>query len=319
MTLDSFKLDSAPCQGFRLLPTSGPPRAVIHIVHGMSEHARRYEPLAVALAAKGWAVYAHDQRGHGTTATDDSILGFFAERDGWSRAVEDFAAFLKFERQQHPNIPLVAFGHSMGSFIVQDYLSGNAADGLSAAILSGTNGRPPLIARIGVWVARFECWRLGPKGRSPLIRRLSFDTFNRQFKPNRTSADWLSRDPQEVDKYIADPMCGFDATNRLWDDLLTIMPELSSPHRISQIPSYLPVYILGGDKDPTSYQGRGVRQLVKAYEAAGMERVHVQLYPDGRHEMLNEINRNEVIMDLQNWLDTVLESTHPSQMTSPAA
>lgn len=303
MTPTKFKLDGSPCQGFRFGPANSSPRAVLHIVHGMSEHSLRYSELAKVLTQRGWIVYAHDHRGHGQSIGTNDEPGHFADKDGWSLAIQDLAAFLRYDRKQHPDLPLVVFGQSMGSFLVQDYVTGNAAEGLSAAILSGTNGRPPLIAQIGLWLARFECLRQGLRGRSPLLSQLSFMSFNQKFKPNRTTADWLSRDVQEVDAYVEDPLCGFQVTNQLWVDLLQALPELTHPQRLAQIPKNFPIYIFGGDKDPTNDQGRGLVKLVEALRSAGLQQIDFKLYADGRHEMLHEVNRNHVTTDLIEWLE----------------
>lgn len=308
MTPQMFKLDGSPCQGYRFEPgPHGSPKGVLHIVHGAAEHSLRYTRLAEAVSKDGWIVYAHDHRGHGKTPGPSNDLGHFADKDGWSLAIQDLAAFLRFDRSQHPELPLVVFGHSMGSFIVQDYVFGNAAEGLTGVILSGTNGRPPLLAQLGLWIARFERWRQGPKGRSDLLQKMGFSSFNQQFKPNRTSADWLSRDPDEVDKYVSDPYCGFSLTNQLWIDMLQALPELASLYRLRQVPSDLPVFIFGGEKDPVGQHGKGLLNLVQTLKAAGMTQVAHKIYRDGRHEMLNEVNRHEVMDDIADWLKSQVQ------------
>ncbi len=309
---EPFKLDSSACQGYRFMPTEGSPKAVMHIVHGLAEHSRRYKPLAEALVADGWVVYTHDHRGHGATSPNPEERGIFAEENGWALAVDDLRKMVAHARVQHPGLPRVMFGHSMGAFFVQDFISGLSApphgsvgedaSTLAAAILSGCAGTPAPIAHIGVQVARLERWRLGPRGRSTILRGLTFDAFNKLFKPNRTGFDWLSRDPAEVDKYIQDPACGFDATNQLWLEMLRVGIDLYRPERLQQIPKHLPLYIFAGEKDPVHRQGKGARDMVTALKKAGVKTVDLKLYPDGRHEMLNELNRDEVIADLKKWL-----------------
>ena len=214
---------------------------------------------------------------------------------------DDLDRFVNHERQQHPDLPQVLMGHSMGGFVVQDYIC-RSGEGLSAAVLSGVAGPPPPIAQAGRGVARAERWRLGPRGRSPLLAELSFGAYNKQFKPNRTAADWLSKDPKEVDKYIEDPLCGFDATNQLWIDLLDAVAAMHRREYLGRIPKSLPVYLFAGDEDPVGNKGKGVRKLADMLKSSGMTRVDLKLYPKGRHEMLNEINREEVVADLKSWL-----------------
>lgn len=301
MQEEKFRLEGSPCQGYRFMPEDGHPRAVIHVVHGMAEHAVRYRRLAEALVADGWMVYAHDHRGHGATVTSDDDLGFFAERDGWSLVIDDLDRFVRHAREQHPGLPQVLFGHSMGGFIVQDYIA-RSGQGLAAAVLSGVAGPPPPVAQAGRLVVRVERWRQGARGRSPVMRELAFGAYNREFKPNRTSADWLSKDPKEVDKYVDDPKCGFDATNQMWLDLLDRLPAIHRAEHLGRIPKDLPIYIFAGDQDPVGRKGKGVQALAEALRAADVRRVDVKLYPTGRHEMLNEINREEVVADLKAWL-----------------
>ena len=155
-------------------------------------------------------------------------------------------------------------------------------------------------------MARLERWRRGRRASSPTLQSLSFGAYNNAFKPARTDFDWLSKDPAEVDKYVNDPLCGFAVTTQTWVELLDALAEMHSPGRLSQIPKSLPIYVFAGDKDPVGHQGRGVRKLVDLFKAAGIGRVDLKLYPNGRHEMLNEINREEVVQDLQTWLADVI-------------
>ncbi len=284
------------------------PRAVIHIAHGMAEHGARYARLAEALVAAGYEVYAADHRGHGKTARNEADLGFFAPRDGWRRVVDDLWLNLRTERERHPGVPLVLIGHSMGSLISQQILIEHG-DALAAAVLSGSNGKPPAIAVAGRVVARIERMRLGDHGRSKVLNALSFDDFNKHFAPNRTAFDWLSRDQAEVDKYIADPLCGFKVCTQLWIDLLDAMGDYSSPAKQARISKSLPVYLVAGSEDPVGAQTRSLEQLRGAYATAGLTRVSHKYYPGGRHEIFNETNRDDVTRDLIAWLDGVLPKT----------
>jgi alpha-beta hydrolase superfamily lysophospholipase len=300
-------LDGVPLFVYRWLPEQAP-RAVVQIAHGWAEHAGRYSRVAAALCGEGYAVYADDHRGHGRSAMTAADLGFFAESDGWNKCVDDLWQLNRRITADHPRTPIVMFGHSLGSFMVQQFICDHG-DAVIAAVLSGSNGRPPATAPLGIVVAQLERLRVGAHGKSPLLQGLVFGAFNKPFSPARTPFDWLSRDPNEVDKYIADPLCGFDSQVQLFIDILGALPALSLPSRQAGIPKTLPIYIFRGSRDPV---GNNIDQLLSAYRAAGLQNVTYKLYPDGRHETLNEINRDEVTGDLIAWLDGVMASARNS-------
>ncbi len=283
----------------------GTPRAVMLIAHGMAEHATRYDTFATFLAQHGIEVEAHDHRGHGHTAANADALGFFADENGWRRVVDDLKERLADLRQRHPQTKLILFGHSMGSFLSQQILF--ETPGLvDAAILSGSNGRPLRLASLGRLVARLERLRLGKRGRSGLLTALSFGPFNRRFAPNRTDFDWLSRDTAQVDAYVADPLCGFTCTTQFWIDLLDALGPLAKEKNRDRVPEPLPILIFSGDEDPV---GVNLSDLVKGYRGNGMTHVAVRLYAGGRHEMLNETNRQEVHADVLAWIEAFLAGT----------
>jgi alpha-beta hydrolase superfamily lysophospholipase len=293
--------DGVPLFVYRWLPDA-PPKAVVQIAHGLAEHAARYARVAEALARAGYAVYADDHRGHGRTARTPAELGLFAERDGWKKCIDDLWLLNRRIAADHPGVPIVLLGHSLGSFMVQYFISEHG-DALAGAVLSASNGKPPPIAPIGLVLARLERLRLGQRGHSPLMQALFFGAFNKPFKPARTAFDWLSRDTAEVDKYITDPLCGFESTVQLYIDLLEGLRETAQPSRQARIPKDLPIYIFNGSRDPVS---GNVAQLIDAYRAAGIKQVVHKIYPDGRHESLNETNRDAVTRDLIAWLDGVI-------------
>jgi alpha-beta hydrolase superfamily lysophospholipase len=191
----------------------------------------------------------------------------------------------------------------LGSYVAQAFLIDHVAE-IQATVLSGSNGKPPPIATIGRVLSRLERMRIGERGTSRLLTNLSFGAFNKQFAPNRTAFDWLSRDNAEVDKYVADPLCGFPVSTALWVDLLDSLAAISKPKLQTRIPKDLPVYIFAGALDPVSEKTRGLAQLVAAYRAAGLKDVTHRFYPEARHETLNETNRDEVTRDLVSWLDS---------------
>jgi alpha-beta hydrolase superfamily lysophospholipase len=280
-----------------------PPKAVLMIAHGMAEHSGRYGRLAEALVEVGFEVYAHDQRGHGKTA-EHGLLGLYAEENGWSLVVADLAQLNHHIRQQHPKTPIFLLGHSMGSYIAQAYLMQHSSS-LQGAILSGSNYQPVALYRVAQLLARFERWRQGPQGRSALLEFATFGSFNKRFKPNRSTFDWLSRDPVEVDKYVNDPLCGFRCVNQLWIDLFGGLQQITPVDNLAQIDNQLPLLVIGGACDPVS-DGKRQRDLAEALRSAGNQQVQLQLYPEARHELLNESNRDEVTAFIIDWLQQAL-------------
>ncbi|CAM3761574.1 alpha/beta hydrolase [Ectopseudomonas alcaliphila] len=280
-----------------------PPSAMVMLAHGMAEHSLRYARLAEALVAAGFALYALDQRGHGATA-ERGTLGHYADEDGWSKVVGDLSTLNHHIRQQHPHTPIFLFGHSMGSYIGMAYLMGHSCS-LQGAVLSGSNYQPVTLYKAARLIAGLERWRLGPKGRSKVIDFLSFGSFNKAFKPNRTAFDWLSRDPAEVDKYVTDPLCGFVCTTQLWCDLLEGMQHITPPTNLAQIDAELPLLVIGGSRDPVS-DGKRLGDLAGALREAGVHDVQLKIYPEARHELLNESNRDEVTAHLIDWLQQAL-------------
>jgi alpha-beta hydrolase superfamily lysophospholipase len=268
----------------------------------MAEHAARYEHLARALTDKGFAVYADDHRGHGKSALDEADVGHFADDGGWDKVLGDLRQLQGIAREAHPGVPLVLFGHSMGSFFTQNFMFAFPGS-IDGAVLSGSNGKVGRLATIGSAVAAVERLRLGKRGKSALLDKMSFGAFNKAFEPVRTPFDWLSRDPLEVDKYVADPRCGFRVSVQTWIDLLGGLQRVEDPMNQARVPNGLPVYVFSGARDPVA---KNLQQLLGAYEAAGLENVESRIYREGRHEMINETNRDEVIADLLAWLDRVV-------------
>ncbi|QBF25736.1 alpha/beta hydrolase [Pseudomonas tructae] len=294
---------------YQWLPAT-PIKAVVLLAHGMAEHAGRYQRLGEALSNAGYALLAHDQRGHGRTA-ELGTLGLFARHNGWNSVVNDLGLLSQHIGQQFPGTPVFLFGHSMGSYIAQAYLMHHGAS-LQGAILSGSNFQPPALYRAACLIARFEAWRQGPLGHSALIEWLSFGSFNKAFKPNRTAFDWLSRDSAEVDKYANDPLCGFRCSNRLWIDLLMGLEQISQPRNLAQIDPNLPILVMGGECDPVS-TGKRLKDLAGALRLAGNQHVQLQLYPQARHELLNETNRDEVTAAIIDWLEQALAIGRPAR------
>jgi alpha-beta hydrolase superfamily lysophospholipase len=294
----SFVNDGVEIAGERRLPDVAPKAAVV-IAHGMAEHAARYGRFADELAAGGYAVYAPDHRGHGRTAGGDDRLGW-AGADGWNGVLRDLDRLTALVRERHPQAPVVLFGHSMGSVLAQRFAQLHG-DRLAGLILSGTFGAAPNI-KSGIVVANALRLLRGDRGPSPLQRTM-FAGFNKGFAPQRTGFEWLSRDDAEVQKYADDPRCGFTFSNRLLADMLRGYVETWKPANERRIPTSLPVLFFSGALDPVGANTRAVKALAERYRALGLRDVQVRFYPDARHEMLNETNRDEVVRDVLGWLD----------------
>jgi len=281
----------------------GEPAGVIQLLHGLGEHIRRYDRFARAATGRGYVVYGHDHRGHGLS---EGERGYFADADGWHKVVEDVRVVNEHIRESHPAEPLILLGHSMGSFIAETFAMHYGAR-LQGLLLSGSSWPQRIQTIPGRLLAKLESLRVGRRGNSALVNALGFNAFNRPFRPIRTEMDWLSRDDAEVDRYIADPLCGGPFTCGLWLDFLGGLFDLGSDHALSRIPSDLPILISGGSADPVGGE-KGMTRLAMRYMQTLHQRVKLKLYPEGRHEMLNEVNRDEVMGDWLEWIDQVARS-----------
>ena len=274
----------------------------------MAEHSARYAPVAKALVEAGYVVYAADHRGHGSTAQTDADLGYFADEGGWELVISDMYALHQRTAREHPDLPHVLVAHSMGSMLARDYLTRHGST-FRAVVLSGTSAPTGALAKVGALIARAERFRLGARGRSKLLETMSTGEYNRAFRPNRTEHDWLSRDNQQVDLYIADPRCGFDFTVQGWIDVLHGVVRIEDPSLIASIPHDLPILLMSGSRDPLGKNGVGIEKVATMFRAAGLRKVDVKLYPEARHEIFNETNRSEVLADLVAWFDKQLGAT----------
>jgi alpha-beta hydrolase superfamily lysophospholipase len=259
------------------------PRAIAQIAHGVGEYALRYTPLAEALAAHGYVVYAHDHRGHGASAPSAAELGVLGE-EGWAELVNDLGRAGKRARADHPAVPLVLIAHSLGSFATQQYLLDHSAD-VDAVVLSGT-------AAIDLLEPAMD-----------LDAPMDLSAFNAAFQPARTDFDWLSRDEDQVDRYVADPQCGFGLDIADGKAMFVAARQLADPDRVAGMRADLPIYLVVGDLDPVNGQLTLVDALVARYRKAGLDDITLKAYPGARHEVFNETNRDEVVRDTIAWID----------------
>ena len=264
----------------------GEPRAAVQLTHGMGEHAQRYDHVARALNKAGLVVYAQDHRGHGASADPDMYGNLGA--GGWKALVDDIGLLSAHIRAEHPGLPLILLGHSMGSFAVQQYLLDHSAD-VDGVVLTGTAAIDLL------------------EGALDLDQPIDLAMFNAPFQPSRTDYDWLSRDEATVDAYVADPRCGFGIDTDSARTMFIGARRGADPAQVAAIRSGLPVYIAVGEADPVNGGLALLTPLTERYEAAGLTDVTVRTYPGARHEILNETNRDEVIAELNRWLDHVID------------
>lgn len=270
----------------------------------MAEHSARYARLAEALNAAGYAVYAHDLPGHGPHH-QPGMRGHFGDRRGWRVAMSSIREVQRLAQRDQPARPLVMLGHSMGSFLLQHYVA-DSGSVLAGAVYSATSGDVGAMRRIGLALVRAEAALYGVRHPSAVGEALTFKAYNRAFRPARTRFDWLSRDPAEVDRYAADPHCGFRVSTGLWIELLEVAGLLTAPNRLRRIPKNLPVLMLAGERDPAGKGEAGPRALERKYLQTGLRDVTIRVYPGARHELFNDICRDEVTRDLIAWLDSRL-------------
>lgn len=286
--------------GFRCIP-DGEIRAVLQLSHGMVEHIDRYKPLAEFLAARGILVTGHDHLGHGASIRTENDLGFFAQPDGNRAVLEDLYAVTRLTKNLYPNVPYFLLGHSMGSFYARQYLCEKGSE-LSGAIIMGTGYQPKALVQTAKTLCRVLAVFFGWHHRSKLVANLSFMGYNKGLE-GRTSSDWLNRDAAEVDKYLADPKCGFTFTLNAYYSMFTGILRLYDPLLLAQVPKELPLLFLAGDADPVGEQGKGVQRAVQSLKDAGVQDIQCTLYPGARHELLLEQNRQEVFTDIASWLE----------------
>lgn len=285
---------------FRHWPVAEP-RAVFHIVHGMAEHSGCYSDIAALLNKAGFAVLAHDHRCHGLSVSRGA-LGNTSLTQHWAGICDDMILVNTEIHRRHPDTPVILLAHSMGSFVAQTFAQRHS-DRVNLLLIEGSSYQAPWFTRMAGLLVRFENWRQGDHGRSPFINALSFGGFNRAIKKPRTDFDWLSRDSAFVDRYVSDPLCGYQLSNGFWRDFIRGLQALYQDDAMRHIRPDLPVYLFAGDRDPAGSNGRSMARLARVYsEVVGSRDVTLRLYPEARHDILHETNRDEVLADLLGWV-----------------
>ena len=286
------------------IPEDGNVKCVIQIAHGMAEHKERYEAFAQKLSENGFVVYINDHLGHGESISAKSELGYFGEKDGYVNFIEDCHQLSKIAKEENPGIPYIFFGHSMGSFIARAYTA-KYADELVGAVFCGTAGPNPA-SKLGSSIASLIGKTKGSHHRSKFIDNLAFGAYNKRFE-GRTAFDWLTRDKDIVDKYIADEFCGFLFTAYGYRDMFNLLTNVSSADWFSGYPKDLPVLIISGAEDPVGNYSKGVQVVYDKLTAAGKKNVSMHIYPGGRHEILNEsVLFDKVVGDIMSWADGII-------------
>ena len=286
----------------KLCIPDGKKRGIVQIAHGIAEHAERYGDFMNFLAENGFVAVANDHLGHGKTIERDEDKGFFAEKDGWTYVVDDMKLLHDAMKERFSGLPYIFFGHSMGSFLTRTYMI-RYPDALDYAIISGTGQQGALMVSAGLVLAEREVKKNGPHGSGELMNKIAFGSYLKKIPAFRTEFDWLSRDFDAVDKYIADPLCGFVAQCSLYRDMMVGIKFITNAKNVALMNKDVPVYFMSGDCDPVGDYGAGVEKAYKSFCDAGMHDVTMRLYERGRHEMLNEKNKDDVYKDILNWLN----------------
>ena len=289
----------------RFREAQGAPRGVVQINHGLAEHSARYARFADFLSLRGFHAYAHDHRGHGGTTAPDAPPRMFARKDGAAKVMADIAAVHDHIRATHPGLPIILFGHSMGGLSGMNVLLKHSAD-VHAAAICNANFSAGLLGRAAQALLAWERFRLGSDVPSRMLPKLTFQAWAKQIKDRRTEFDWLSRDAAEVDKYIADPLCGWDASVSMWSDVFDFVFAGANDRNYATIRRDLPLYLVGGENDPATDGGKAVSHHADRLRQMGFSNLFSTIYPQTRHESLNEVNRDVVMDDFGKWLDRVV-------------
>ena len=277
---------------------------MVQIVHGIAEFVERYDAFARYLNDLGFLVVAEDHMGHGQSINADGIQGYF--HGGWNAAVEDTYRLMCDTMAEYPGVPYVLFGHSMGSFMARTILCRYPDSGITAAIICGTGWQPTVAMPAVIKLMETVCSKIGETNPSDKLQKLIFGSYNSRIEHPRTEYDWLSRDKQIVDAYIAHPLCGFTASCGLLRDMMKGIYFIQQKQNLLKMKKDLPVHFIAGGEDPVGSFGKGIHKCVAEFKKAGMTEVSSRIYPLCRHEILNEINKEEIFEDVGQWIEKQL-------------
>lgn len=291
---------SIKIHGMRWIP-EGKVCAVVQLVHGMAERIERYRNFAMFLAENGILVVGHDHLGHGDSVESEAGYGYFAKEHGNRILVQDMHRIVHMTKKEYADVPYIMFGHSMGSFLTRQYLCCHGTE-LDGAVICGTGNMPEALLKAAMMICQIEAKLHGWDSRSKLLRKMSFGTYNNRFKPNRTESDWLTRDEKVVDAYIADSKCGFTFTVNGYHNLFLTMYKVGRQEYLEKMPRELPVLFIAGKEDPVGNFGKGVCEVADRFSQIGMKHIECKLYPECRHEILNELDQQTVYEDVLAWM-----------------
>lgn len=287
----------------RMCVPDAEPRAIVQIIHGIAEYIDRYDEFMSFLADNGIIAVGTDHLGHGKSIESEEQTGFFAYDNGWDYVVRDEEVLRLAMHENYPELPIIVFGHSMGSFMARTLLI-RYPDAFNAAIISGTGNQGSALVNGGLIMGNLVTGLKGAHHYSKFLNNLAFGSYNKIYDNPKTEYDWLSRDEANVQKYIDDPLCGFIPSCSLFRDMMTGVKFITNKKNLTAMNKDMPVYFMSGDMDPVGECGKGVQKAYNNFLEAGMKDVSIKLYPGGRHEMLNEINKDEVYTDILAWLDS---------------
>ena len=287
----------------RMCVPDAEPRAIVQIIHGIAEYIGRYDEFMSFLADNGIIAVGTDHLGHGKSIESEEQTGFFAYDNGWDYVVRDEEVLRLAMHENYPELPIIVFGHSMGSFMARTLLI-RYPDAFNAAIISGTGNQGAALVNGGLFMGNLVTGLRGAHHYSKFLNNLAFGSYNKIYENPKTEYDWLSRDEANVQKYIDDPLCGFIPSCSLFRDMMTGVKFITNKKNLTAMNKDMPVYFMSGDMDPVGECGKGVQKAYNNFLEAGMKDVSIKLYPGGRHEMLNEINKDEVYADILAWLNS---------------
>ena len=296
-------LGGGKLHGCRWTP-EGEVKAIVQFVHGIAEYVERYDDFANYLNSKGILVVAEDHMGHGQSICEATPMGCFA--GGWQTAVKDTYRLLKNTLEEFPGVPYILFGHSMGSFMARTILAKYPDSAITGAVICGTAWMPGAVIGAGKTLASLICRKDGEQHQSALLQAMMFGSYNKKIEHPRTPCDWLTRDSKLVDAYVADPLCGFVPSAGLARDMMTGLQFIQDGKNLDAMKKDLPVFFIAGGDDPVGGYGDGVRRAAEEFKKHGMKQVEIKIYPLCRHEIHNEINKQEVYDDVVNWIEKVI-------------